>query len=143
MFLKFDPYMVWSSIFYSKLVECILLRSLCSTVVLWKVGRHSVAGKESKIFPHKSSCFYRIKAWQGNRAQLIPLYSKWQIPFWIYIFFIVIDETDHFDIWLKKSMYIKSSKDVQDGIVFQDDIILFIFWQCNRYQAILSCCIDI
>ena len=28
MFLKCDPYRVWCSIFYSKLVNCILLRSL-------------------------------------------------------------------------------------------------------------------
>jgi hypothetical protein len=28
MFLKYDPYRVWCSIFYSKLVNCILLRSL-------------------------------------------------------------------------------------------------------------------
>ena len=43
MFLKSDPYRVWCSIFYSKLINCIILRSLCSTFVLWKVGEHAVA----------------------------------------------------------------------------------------------------
>ena len=74
MFLKSDPYRVWCSIFYSKLVNCILLRSLCSTFVLWKVGEHAVVGKETlkfgSIFPHfafkstesevKSPCFYYL-----------------------------------------------------------------------------------
>ena len=45
-----DPYRVWCSIFYSKLVNCILLRSLCSTFVLWKVREHAVVGKETLKF---------------------------------------------------------------------------------------------
>jgi hypothetical protein len=44
MFLKCDPYRVWCSIFYSKLVNCILLRYL---FVFWKVWKHAVAGKET------------------------------------------------------------------------------------------------
>jgi hypothetical protein len=50
MFLKPDPYRVWWSIFYSKLINCILLRSLCSTFVLWMVGEHAVVGKETLKF---------------------------------------------------------------------------------------------
>jgi hypothetical protein len=54
MFLKSDPYRVWCSIFYSKLVNCILLRSLlCSTFVLWKVGEHAVVEKETLKFALK------------------------------------------------------------------------------------------
>jgi hypothetical protein len=44
MFLKCDPYRVWCSIFYSKLVNCTLLDH-CS--FLWKVEEHAVAGKET------------------------------------------------------------------------------------------------
>ena len=47
MFLKSDPYRVWWSIFYSKLINCILLRSLR---VLWMVGEHAVVGKETLKF---------------------------------------------------------------------------------------------
>ena len=50
MFLKSDPYRVWCSIFYSNFVNCIILRSLCSTFVLWKVGEHAVVGKETLKF---------------------------------------------------------------------------------------------
>ena len=48
MFLKCDPYRVWCSIFYSKLVKCILLRSLCNTFVFVK-GRGTCCSRERNV----------------------------------------------------------------------------------------------
>ena len=59
MFLKFDQYRVWYSIFCSKLIDCILLKIVVQNVCFVKGRGHAVAGKEmlkfaslSHIFPH-------------------------------------------------------------------------------------------
>ena len=45
MFLKCDPYRVWCSIFYSKLVNCILLRSL----FVFVKGRGTCGSEERNV----------------------------------------------------------------------------------------------
>jgi hypothetical protein len=45
MFLKCDPYRVWCSIFYSKLVNCILLRSL----FVFVKGRGTCGSRERNV----------------------------------------------------------------------------------------------
>ena len=77
MFLKCDPYRVWCSILYSKLVNCILLRSLfvfvkgsgtCGrgerNVKIWidfrKSPRFSLSSPLSQEREVKSPCFYYV-----------------------------------------------------------------------------------
>ena len=77
MFLKCDPYRVWCSIFYSKLVNCILLRSLfvfvkgrgtCGSgernVKIWidfrKSPRFSLTSPWSQEREVKSPCFFYV-----------------------------------------------------------------------------------
>jgi hypothetical protein len=47
MFLKFDPYRVWCSIFYSKLVNCILFKIIVQPVCFVK-GRGTCGSGERK-----------------------------------------------------------------------------------------------
>jgi hypothetical protein len=87
MFLKCDPYRVWCSIFYSKLVNCILLRSLfvfvkgrgtCSSgernAKIWidfrKSPRFSLTSPLSQKRKRevKSPCFYYV--WWALNLQL-------------------------------------------------------------------------
>jgi hypothetical protein len=82
MFLKCDPYRVWCSIFYSKLVNYILLRSLfvfvkgrgtCGSgernVKIWidfrKSPRFSLTSPLSQGREFKSPCFYYV--WWAQR----------------------------------------------------------------------------
>jgi hypothetical protein len=46
----YDPYRVWCSISYSKLIICILFKISAARSFLWKVGEHAVVGKETLKF---------------------------------------------------------------------------------------------
>ena len=49
MFLKFDPYMVCCSIFYSKLVNCILFKIIVLQHVRFVKGRGTCGSGERKV----------------------------------------------------------------------------------------------
>jgi hypothetical protein len=77
MFLKCDPYRVLCSIFYSKLVNCILLRSL----FVFVKGRGTCDSRERNVI-------YRI-GWSlagSNAAKLFLHIIRSYLSFWLFVF---------------------------------------------------------
>jgi hypothetical protein len=80
MFLKFYPYRIWCSIFYSKLVNCILFKIIVQHVCLWKVEEHAVVGKETLKF---GSIFGSLPAFPSLRPKVKSpcfYYVWWALP---------------------------------------------------------------
>jgi hypothetical protein len=118
MFLKCDPYRVWCSIFYSKLVNCILLRSLfvfvkgrgtCGSgernVKIWidfrKSPRFSLTSPLSQKRKRevKSPCFYYV--WYGST------YHYYSCEFQSHSLWGVLDKTlcDQVCQWLAADLW--------------------------------------
>jgi hypothetical protein len=61
MFLKYDPYRVWCSIFYSKLVNCMLFKIIVQHVRFVKGrGGHVVVGKETFLIDFRKSLRFSL-----------------------------------------------------------------------------------
>ena len=76
IFRKFDPYRVWCSIFYSKLVDCILFMIFVQ-YILWKLGTCSNGKRDVKIL----QAFWKSQisphfAFKSTEREVL---SKWMI----------------------------------------------------------------
>jgi hypothetical protein len=102
MFLKFDPYRVWCSIFYSKLVNCILFKIIVQHVRFVK-GREKCGSGERNfkiwIDFRKSPRFSLTSPLSQLREKSIrPVFTMCGEPWYIHVY--VWFKNDKYVIWM-------------------------------------------
>ena len=89
MFLKYDPYRVWCSIFYSKLVNCILFKIIVQHVRFVK-GRGTCGSGERNIkilLAFQKSLRFSLTSplSQLRGKSSCPVFTMYDEPWWMYI----------------------------------------------------------
>jgi hypothetical protein len=100
MFLKYDPYRVWCSIFYSKLVNCILFKIIVQHVRFVKGRRTCISGERNVkiLIDFRKSPRFSLTSPLSQLRENSSFYYVWWALGYIGIFTEPSDYLDLFEI---------------------------------------------